>query len=57
MVCRSVLHAQEMETNWQSSLKSPLDGMVMTETVYSVQEYVEDLKCITAEETDKKAIF
>ena len=31
--------------------------MVMTETVYSVQEYVEDLKCITAEETDKKAIF
>ena len=29
----------------------------MTETVYSVQEYVEDLKHITAEETDEKAIF
>ena len=29
----------------------------MTETNYSVQEYVEDLKRITAEETDEKAIF
>ena len=29
----------------------------MTETDYSVQEYVEDLKRITAEETDEKAIF
>jgi predicted metal-dependent enzyme (double-stranded beta helix superfamily) len=31
--------------------------MVMTETNYSVQEYVEDLKRTTAEETDEKAIF
>ena len=29
----------------------------MTETNYSVQEYVEDLKRTTAEETDEKAIF